>query len=702
MRQPLLPIKVLFLWLTALMLSFASLTVRAQEYNTGLLINPSHPPVSVRFMLTGQVDQKAGTAAGLLEVNLNDGWKTYWRTPGEGGVAPSIDWSKSGNLQSVDWQWPVPKRYPFLGVETLGYKDQALFPMTLHVKDINKPVKLRATLTLSTCTNVCVLTDYPIEMDFTPKQLQPDASAMHLYSQGISQIPMPSSSVKLEKALWDQKTETVSLVLTNPQGWKSPDIFVDTSADNFNETTFSPPEIDISGNQLTAQIKASSWIESPQLKNKTLSLVISDQNLAVALSAPLSQGMATSEEPMSWLFIIAVALLGGLILNVMPCVLPVLGMKLSSVMSVEGLEQRQIRYQFLASAAGILVSFWLLAGFLAILKLSGQTMGWGIQFQNPYFIAVMVLITGLFAANMLGLFEIQLSGNASTWLATRGNNALSGHFIQGMFATLLATPCSAPFLGTAVAFALAADLLTMVGIFTALAVGMALPWLLIAAFPGLSRLMPKPGRWMNTIKWIFGLMMLASSLWLLSLMANFLGMVVTLAVGVLGAAVLLVRIGQVKGRRSVVATLGVLCLSGAAIALFGLVSGKAVSPLPEELEWQVLDTQLIDESVKAGKTVFVDVTADWCITCKANKVGVLLQDPVYSGLQADNIVRMKGDWTKPSESVTQYLQAHGRYGVPFNIVYGPGAPKGIPLPVILTKEEVISAIAHASGKGESQ
>ncbi len=698
MKKSPLSIAVLLSYAFALLMSFASTIALAEEYSTGWMVNPNHPPVSVRFMLTGQVDQQSQTVEGLLEVDLDSDWKTYWRTPGEGGIAPSLDWSQSSNVEHVDWHWPVPHRYLVMGVETMGYKRHALFPMTLHLEDINKTVSLHGELTLSSCTNVCVLTDYKILLNFIPNQLQPSPTAMHLYNQGISSIPKPSSIIKLEQASWDQSKETVTLEITNPSGWQTPDIFVDVSEGDLSDTSFSRPTITVDGNRLIATIKASNWLEAPQLLNETLSLVISDQDLAVELSAPLVAGTAANGKSPNLLFIIGIALLGGLILNIMPCVLPVLGMKLSTVISAKGLEKRQIRGQFLASASGILVSFWLLAAFLAVLKLSGQTLGWGVQFQSPYFIGAMVLITGLFAANMLGLFEIQLPSNVSTWLATKGDNSLPGHFIQGMFATLLATPCSAPFLGTAVAFAMAADLFTLWVIFTALAIGMAAPWLLIATFPKLANLMPKPGRWMNSIKLLFGLMMLASSLWLLSLMANFLGTLTTIVIGAIGLLILLGRLWKTKGHRSVIIVLSCLTLSAAAILLISFITGKTTSPLPPELDWQPLDTAFINQSVSQGKTVFVDITADWCITCKANKVGVILQEPVYSKLQEDHIIRVQGDWTKPSEKVTQYLQANGRYGVPFNIVYGPATPEGIALPVILTKDAVIKAINAASSK----
>ncbi|WP_192928599.1 protein-disulfide reductase DsbD family protein [Photobacterium alginatilyticum] len=685
--------------LATLIASLLPLSAQAVEYNTGWLSNPQHPPVEVRYMLTGQSDPQASTVEALLEVRLDTGWKTYWRSPGEGGVAPSIDWDLSNNLENVDWHWPMPKRYEFLGVETLGYKEHIVFPMTLHVEDMSKPVFLSGKLTMSSCTNICVLTDYELTLDFTPSKLSASQEAMHLYNQGMSQVPKQSSVISLDQISWDAGSRTLSVVATNSQGWQQPDVFIDGSSQQAMDSSFRTPSIRIDGNQLIAQLEVTSWFGTPDLLNQTLNATISDNDIAVEIPGLVTDLPIPVNSSASLLEVIAIALLGGLILNVMPCVLPVLGMKLSTVISAKTLQQRQIRTQFLASAAGILVSFWLLAGFLIVLKLSGQTLGWGVQFQSPYFIAAMVLITGLFAANMFSLFEIRLSSNTNTWLASRGDSSYAGHFIQGMFATLLATPCSAPFLGTAVAFALGADIITLIAIFTALAIGMAAPWLVIAAFPTVARLLPKPGPWMNKLKTLFGFMMLATSLWLLSLMANFFSLWLVSGIGVVLVIALLWRLGNVKGRKPVILTLAFLLFGTAGSLILGSVTADQwAKPLRADHAWQPLDTKQIAQAVNQGKTVFVDVTADWCITCKANKVGVLLQDPVYSELDEDNIVLMRGDWTRPSDYVTGYLQSNGRFGVPFNIVYGPSAPQGIPLPVILSSEEVIQAIKSAGGQ----
>ncbi|MDC4169967.1 thioredoxin family protein [Photobacterium damselae] len=676
-----------------------SLSVHASTLTTGWVHNPQHPPVAVRLMLTGEKNEANKTVEGLLEVKLDKDWKTYWRSPGEGGTAPSINWELSSNLNSVDWHWPLPKRYEFLGVETLGYKHDVIFPMTFHLDDMNKPVFLSGKLTMSSCTSICVLTDYELSLDFNPEKLVPSVDAMVLYNKGNSLVPKPSTAVELTQVSYDEAKKIVSIVATNKAGWTNPDVFVDGQSKPVKQTSFLTPKIDVSGEQLIAQVPVSSWFGTPKLVGEPLSVTITDKDIAVELSKTADNKPIIALQNDSLLKVIGLALLGGLILNIMPCVLPVLGMKLSSVISAKGLERRQIRAQFIASALGILVSFWLLAGFLALLKVSGQALGWGVQFQSPWFIGAMMIITGLFAANMLGLFEIRLSSNTNTWLATRGGNSYGGHFVQGMFATLLATPCSAPFLGTAVAFALGANYLTLFAIFTALAVGMAAPWLLIALFPQLANALPKPGMWMNTVKTIFGLMMLVTSLWLLSLMANFFSLKIVIVIGVIALALLLSQLWRIKGKRATLLTVGFLIIVTAIGLIIGsLTADKWAKPLPQDHHWTPLNVEQIKQDVAQGKTVFVDVTADWCITCKANKVGVILQEPVYSALDQENIVLMRGDWTKPSDYVTNFLQSHGRFGVPFNIVYGPAAPNGIELPVILTSEQVLDALKQASSK----
>ncbi|PQJ39880.1 cytochrome C biogenesis protein [Vibrio campbellii] len=682
-----------------LALSLFSLIAQAQTTDTGWLTNPQHPPVQTRFVLTGQQDPNTNTLTGYLDVKLTGDWKTYWRSPGEGGVAPSIDWEKSQNLTKVDWQWPYPQKYELLGIETLGYKGDTVFPMTLHVENMNKPVTIDATLTLSSCTTICVLTDYHIQLSFLPSDLQVDEGVMFTYAQAVSSVPQASPFVEVTEANWDANQSKLQIKLTNSQGWQKPEVLVDGVDEATSDYSFKLEGLHQEGNTLTANYLVNTWLGDVELDNQSVYVSIKDNNLLAQETAQAKAGVITEALPSTSLVnIFLFALLGGLILNIMPCVLPVLGMKLSSIVAAQGVERRQIRTQFVASSLGILTSFWLLASFILVLKLTGNAIGWGVQFQSPWFLGLMLLVTGLFGANMLGLFEVRLSSGTNTWLASKGDNSLFGHYVQGMFATLLATPCSAPFLGTAVAFALGADVVTLFAIFTALALGMALPWILVAIFPGIALKLPKPGQWMNVVKIVFGIMMLATSTWLLSLMANHLPVFWVILIGLVAFIVIMTRVKRIYGNKALAisGTVSLVLIAGG-LVLGSVTANHWATPLPQDLAWEKLSNEAIADHVKNGRVVFVDVTADWCVTCKANKIGVIWQDPVYSLLQSPNVATLKGDWTHPNGSVTDFLRTHGRFGVPFNIVYGPAAPEGIPLPVILTDDVVVKAIEQASG-----
>ena len=699
--------------LTSLLLSlslFSSVVIAADTFlertSTGWLNAANHPPVSVQMQLTGESSSILKTVNAVLQVRLDGDWKTYWRAPGDGGAAPRFDFSQSTNITDVVWAWPAPKRYSVLDVDTLGYKEAVTFPITLHLEEPSKPVFLKGVLTIASCTNICVLSDYEIELNFRNANLVINDDASFAYNQALAALPVKlnqqivsNKSANLPitafHSFWDNKKQLLVVQVENRAGWHSPDIFVDSATADLNGVTFSAPDVSFSGKSMTAQITVSSWAGKLDLNGHLLNLTVVDEALAVELlSSPGEQIAANEAKTLLSMFVIA--LIGGLILNIMPCVLPVLGMKLSSVLSADGINKRQqIRKQFIASSAGILSSFWLLAAFLLILKFSGQALGWGIQFQSPYFIGLMVLVTALFAANMLGIFTIQLPVKVQTWLATRGSQSYLGYYLQGMFATLLATPCSAPFLGTAVAFSLAASALQLFIIFSALGLGMALPWLLIALFPAIALCLPKPGNWMNSITIFFALLILFSCYWLLSLLGSFIGQDIALLLGLLLTALLLFLIAKKRGRKQFITVLSAILLSAVAVAVSSRLATDRWGAAATELQWLPLNRTVIDRQVKQGNVLFVDITADWCVTCKANKITVLLQEPVYSLLQEKEIMTMRGDWTLASDSVTEYLQSYGRFGVPFNIVYGPGAPQGIPLDTILTSDAVLAAIQKA-------
>ena len=669
--------------------------------STEWLVSPQQPNAKVRLLLTGEADPVAGTVMGGLEVQLNDDWKTYWRSPGEGGIAPEAKWQASDNLKQVEWLWPLPERFELLGIHALGYKKSIVFPLVFHIDDFDQPVRLLGDFRLSSCTTICVLSDYSLDLSFVPSSLKPDPTAAFAVDKALSRVPalMPDSGFGDVSAIWDASRQILRVTAERDEGWKTPDVIVD----GMEDVIFGVPDIHYKGEQLTATISVSSWLGDVDLTGQTLAVTLVSGDYAKEIPVVARQGTVVDDfSDNSLLYLIGLAFLGGLILNLMPCVLPVLGMKVSSLVMASGQSQGQVRRQFLSVAAGILFSFWLLAAGLLTLKAFGAQIGWGIQFQNPWFIGFMVLVTTAFAANLLSCFEIRLPVAWSSRIAQAGDDGLAGHFIQGMFATLLATPCSAPFLGTAVAFALVSDPFTLWMIFTALGIGMASPYLLVSLRPSLVRLLPKPGPWMNVLRRVLALLLLGTAFWLISLLRSHMSIIWVLLVAT--GPVLLLVFSMIRSRQPAVgrslAFVAALFLSLGLVMSGGWFLGAFEKNSQQEsvLNWTPFEESEIASHVTAGKVVFVDITADWCITCKANKASVLNRGAVSEALNTPDVVLMQGDWTRPSEVISQFLNKHNRYGVPFNIVYGPGAKEGIALPVLLTRESVLNALRQAAGK----
>ncbi|WP_374448026.1 protein-disulfide reductase DsbD family protein [Providencia sp.] len=651
-------------------------------------------PMHAQVRLLSSTQQDDGKIDVLLDVKLDDGWKTYWRSPGEGGVAPEIAWSSP--VETIDWQWPAPGRFDVAGVSTQGYMGDIVFPITVSSSD--KLDKLSGVLTLSTCSNVCILTDYPFELDLTEPA---PADFTWAFNQAKGAVPPTSGLVEQAKAGFANEKLVIELQKNSGSAWIKPNIFTDV----VDGAVLGVPVIKTSGNNLTATIDVSDdWGDaSPNLTGKTVSFVVTDGDISQQISSEvtpftgsISQNGAGSA--ISLWQVVLFAVVGGLILNLMPCVLPVLAMKLGSVLMVPQGEQKTIRRQFLLSSSGILVSFWLLALLMTLLRVGQQAVGWGIQFQNPWFIGFMVLVTALFTANLFGLFEINLGSKANTRLATAGGHGNSGHFWQGVFATLLATPCSAPFLGTAVAFALAAPMSELWLIFTALGVGMSLPWLLIAVFPTIAKLLPKPGTWMLKLRAVLGLMMLVSSLWLISLLIPHFGATYSTSIAIAFLVLLVVFIAIKKGIKAAIFPLVLFALfAGAFVWMTQGPQTGSRSLVKDTVNWQPLTEQAITDALAQNKRVFIDVTAEWCVTCKANKYNVLLRDDIQQLLGEPDVVALRGDWTKPSPEITAFLQKRGQVAVPFNQIYGPNLAGGEVLSTLLDRESLISVMDQAKG-----
>lgn len=669
---------------------------------------------SVRLIASGATTGESGKVQLGLHFKLTDGWKIYWRSPGDAGFPPTTDWSASQNLAGTEKFWPVPHRFSLFGLETFGYGDEVVFPINASLERVGERLSLRGQVNYLVCEEICIPHNQEVSLDLAagPDSRSPEGFLIDSFSALVPDDGTRAGwSLVSTSLVGDMDSPAIEVVARAATPFAEPDLLLE-GPPGF---TFGKPEVDLSDGGKTVSLRAAvgkTSVAQGVIEGKQLTVTVTDGNQgmeqrAIARFESGAAGVSKGFDLTTLLPILGLALLGGLILNLMPCVLPVLSIKLLSVVEQGGRSRSDVRAGFLASAAGIITSFLALAAAAVALKSGGAAVGWGIQFQQPLFLTAITLLVALFAFNLLGFFEIGLPSGLADRLGRPAPQAgepkskareLAGHFGSGAFATLLATPCSAPFLGTAVGFALARGASEIFLIFTMLGIGLAAPFLLVAAFPGLASRLPRPGGWMVTLRYILGLALVATAVWLLTVLANQIGAPATAV-----AAALLIGLGFVlwlgrnpaRARGALATGIAVLLAFGA----FALPSSFAEAPKVQVVEdnWTPLDEAEIAALVAGGNLVFVDVTADWCITCQVNKKLVLDTDEVREILERESTVAMRGDWTSPDETITAYLASFGRYGIPFNAVYGPGAPDGVALPELLTLDAVRKAVAEASG-----
>ncbi len=645
-----------------------------------------------------------------LEFKMKPGWKIYWRSPGDAGFPPRIDWSGSRNVGNATIAWPAPQRFTVLGFNTTGYKKEVVLPLTVRLSQPGQPARLRAKVDYLTCAEICIPYTATLLLDLPAGPAQTSAFAYQI-ERYRARVPTSEAvaGITVERIEARETASSGQLIVTAraDKPFAKPDIFVEGP----RLIEFGLPKIALleGGRRVRLVVPVRKIGEkAPSIVGAALTLTIVDGARAIEKTASVAPAKASASalEPIGFWTILLFALLGGLILNFMPCVLPVLSLKLVSVVGHGGTQRRQVRRRFLVTAGGIFSAFMVLAAAMVGLKYSGAAIGWGIQFQQSWFLIAMAVVVTLFAANIWGLFAIKLPGAVADAALAAGGEvgkpaSLRGEFMTGAFATLLATPCSAPFLGTAVGFALAQGPGEIFAIFAALAVGLAVPYFVIAALPGLATRMPKPGRWMLWLKAVLGLALAATAAWLLSVLAVQNSPDAAWAVGAMLLAVLaaLWLRRRVHGGLRGAVTAGAAALALAGFAVPGLLPPTAGAPVEmlAKGNWRPFERAEITRLVKSGKTVFVDVTAEWCITCLANKRLVLNRQPIARILDGRTVVPMVADWTRPDPKISRYLAEYGRYGIPFNIVYGPSAPKGILLPELLSRSAVLKAIAQARG-----
>ncbi len=644
-----------------------------------------------------------------LHIRLPDGWKTYWRSPGEAGLPPVVDWTGSANTADVRFDWPAPHRFTLFGIDTFGYAEEVVFPLAVTPRQTGEAVSLTGRLDLLVCSDICIPAQFDLGLELPATSATADARSANLIDRFAAIVPEDGAAFGLavgQVTAEDTPSERLFVEATAREPFVTPDVFVE-AGDGFS---FSAPAFTFAddGRRLTAELGLlEAPADAPALTGLPITVTVVDGARTLEWSGTStipSAGAASAGEAYGLAAILLLAVLGGLILNLMPCVLPVLSLKLLSVLGHGGGSTRAVRTGFLATAAGILASFMVLAAAATTVKLAGGAVGWGIQFQQPIFLIAMVVILTLFACNLLGFFEIALpSAVGDAALKVGQGDSLAGHFGTGAFATLLATPCSAPFLGTAVGFALSRGPFEIFAVFLALGVGLALPYLAVAAVPRLATMLPRPGPWIIVMKRILSLALIATALWLLS--------VLLVQSGPAAAALiagLMVAMGLMLWRRKGMAGSARLA-GGATAALLAVAAFLAPLPFDEarsgqadqmvDMEWTDFDRDSIRSLVADGQVVFVDVTADWCLTCQVNKQLVLHRGEVAERLGGDGVVPMRADWTLPDDAIASFLASYGRYGIPFYVVYGPDAPDGLVLPELLTSDIVLDAVAQARQAG---
>ncbi len=701
MEKPLRLSKLVKLTLAILLLTFFDDSQTDAKNASSNIINNDHTQLRLLSSITAV--GKSETLMLGLHFTMKPGWKVYWRSPGDAGYPPSIDWRGSTNLGDFEMLWPIPQRFSILGLETLGYKNEVLFPIKIRLKSPGKSLLAVANIDYLTCNEICVPYKAKLALDLKAGQALP-SDFVHIINRFVALVPGDGAthgvSIDTVESIGKGKQVYLRVKASSRTPFTYPDVFFEGP----DVLVYDKPSVVFQSQNkeviLTSKVHGTEDLEPPnKLANLIFGVTVRDGDRSAERTLSIRQ-VSSKDPSISFGYIIVLALLGGLILNLMPCVLPVLSLKLLSIIGHGGGKKHQVQLSFIASAGGIIFSFILLAATLAVMKSADMTIGWGIQFQQSWFLIAMILTITLFACNLWGLFEFRLP----YWISRLGENTahiqgLSGNFLTGCFATLLATPCSAPFLGTAVGFALARDTIDIFAVFTALGFGLALPYLLVASIPSLATRLPKPGRWMITLRQAMGFALAGSTIWLLSILSNAMGQNIGLLVGSLTLSLIgILFLAKRLNKMRKIGVCGVAVVVLLAFSVPSLMTYQAPENITSNKDprfkniWQPLDVKAIPKLVADGKTVFVDVTADWCLTCQINKVFVISQDNILQRLEQKNVIAMQADWTLPDDAVTAYLVSFGRYGIPFNAVYSSKTPRGMVLPELLKQDAVIEAL----------
>jgi thiol:disulfide interchange protein len=642
-----------------------------------------------------------------LYFKLEPGWHVYWQNAGDSGEPPHIKWTLPAGITAGPLQFPAPERLPLGPLMDFGYEDAVLFPFTLSAAQDAKPgpATLRAHVDWLVCREVCIpgKADLAITRVVGTASGGSDSEDARIYDRFTGTLPtsLPSG----DTAVFAPTSTGFRLALTTGERETQAEFFPEDQ--NIVDNP-SPQPLTPTPTGLVLDLKKDANLTANPAQLKGVLELSGGRNYQVA-AAPGTIAAPPAASAFSFAALARVsffAFLGGLFLNLMPCVFPVLFIKSLSLMKASSGEQHTLRRHGFVYAAGILLSFWALVAALLALRAAGSSLGWGFQFQSPVFLSLMAALLFFLGLSLAGQFEIglTLTGAGGSLAAKQG---YAGSFFTGVLAVVVATPCTAPFMGTAIGYALGAPAAVTFATFTALALGLAAPYLTLTLQPAWTRLLPKPGAWMDVFKQAVSIPIFITVIWLTWVVARSYGD--PLLVALLSIFLLLAMAGWFLGRwparrwATVVATvilLAAVALGVAAPRELALAPAQFVSPqpssenLPPRSGWQPWSADAVQKSLASGRPVFVDFTASWCLSCQVNERVALDRPDVQQAFAHANVALLRADWTREDPAITQALAGLGRSGVPVYALYTPGQSDPELLPQVLTPGIVTSALAR--------
>jgi thiol:disulfide interchange protein/DsbC/DsbD-like thiol-disulfide interchange protein len=635
-----------------------------------------------------------------LRMRLVPGWHTYWRNPGDAGVPPELTLTLPAGATAGDLQWPTPVRLPEGPLMTYGYTGEVLLPVA--VTPGADPLHVEASATWLVCEKICVPEEGRFTLDLPLGAPAPSAQAPQ-FAAADARMPRPSpfpATVAPDGTLTLRGAGLSAATVR--EAWFFPDSegAVENAAPQRLAAGDGEVSLVLKPGQAGAAVSGLAGtlvLRDPGGQETYLDVAAQPGTVpAAALATPAA---APAAVPLAQTLLLA--LLGGLLLNLMPCVFPVLAMKAMALARMSGAALGEVRRHALSYTAGVMVAFGVLGGALLALRTAGGVAGWGFQFQSPAFVAAMAWVLFAVGLNLSGVFQVggRLAG-AGQGLASRGGHA--GSFATGTLAVLVATPCTAPFMGAAIAAALAAPAAVTVLVFLAMGLGLAAPYAVLALVPGAARLLPRPGAWMDVLRGVLAFPMYAAAAWLVWVISQQAGPDGVLAVlgGLLlvGFAAWTYGLTQQSGGRWLGRGAALAAVALAAALLPGLSAAPAAQAEAAPAAGIEPYTPARLASLRAdGRPVFVNMTAAWCVSCLVNERVALAPSAVRDAFATHRVAYLKGDWTRGDPAITAFLREHGREGVPLYVFYPAGSGTPIVLPQILTEAAVLEQLDRAGG-----